>query len=557
MKKPPGVSFALEALVDELEGLLQHKLKTYFGIYAAGKKVVECFAEELGSRHRILKSDKRIDIHDYIQKLPLEKCVRNAGEAVLTACDDYLRTGFCVPALIDDVYSMLKNLHFFAVSLHKKLQSSLFVYGQHPFASSGVSYAYATMFKYCDPATHTWNYKWNYYAFDATPSHPYDKDALIAAANGTTYYVARDANGHLLLDFNHDGEIDVQSGGSAFHEHNGNGSQGAQKGTPFTCFWFDDNWLARYMSRACGREEPYGLSDYSDFTRWRILEGSNEWKPYEEMYIDTLCLDCLYYITTSQAKLAFDSFFGVVLPKSGASYGNDNQQYTYDKVEDTYHLGLMAIVAAGLMNLTDDSRSADALQHFISLRSNIISVQQVDQKTQTRIGWLSSLTDPNALINIETIAVSALALGANCIEAFEYGYDPLSYDTNAWFFRRPYNVLSAVVGLTKPQMYMSLGPQRSYGGGSYYAEFFLRVPADTHADADVGTIDVYYESSPFNQVVAQKQLRGSDMAGGDRWTRFLLPFSVDVVTSRGEFNYRTLWSGKVNLDCATIRVTNA
>ena len=45
-------------------------------------------------------------------------------------------------------------------------------------------------------------------------------------SNGTLpYTTCRDANGHLLLDFNHDGEIDQTSipNSGAFHEHSARG----------------------------------------------------------------------------------------------------------------------------------------------------------------------------------------------------------------------------------------------------------------------------------------------------------------------------------------------
>lgn len=92
-------------------------------------------------------------------------------------------------------------------------------------------------------------YVWNYYNYSDNPkTHPYDRDALISTfrftseyADGTHLTTCRDANKHLLLDYNHDGEIDVSDAGYAFHEHNGRGVNNTQQGTPFTNFWFDDN----------------------------------------------------------------------------------------------------------------------------------------------------------------------------------------------------------------------------------------------------------------------------------------------------------------------------
>jgi hypothetical protein len=131
-------------------------------------------------------------------------------------------------------------------------------------------------------------------------------------SNGTLpYTTCRDANGHLLLDFNHDGEIDQTSipNQGAFHEHSARGLNNQLMGNPFTNFWFDDNWLARYMSQAYSKALPYGLSEYQDFTRWRILGGHDVyWKPYGSDYFDTLALDGLYYITVGDLREAAVKF---------------------------------------------------------------------------------------------------------------------------------------------------------------------------------------------------------------------------------------------------------
>ena len=112
---------------------------------------------------------------------------------------------------------------------------------------------------------------------------PFGKSDLIAAANGTRSYTARDANCHLLLDWNQDGELDTSTGGYAFHEHNGIGINGQSTGTPFTVFWFDDNLLASFMTEAYNCPSPDGLSYLPDFTRWQILDSNNtQWKPIRE-----------------------------------------------------------------------------------------------------------------------------------------------------------------------------------------------------------------------------------------------------------------------------------
>ena len=70
-------------------------------------------------------------------------------------------------------------------------------------------------------------------------------DSLFSPRTCSVQTTCRDANAHLLLDFDHDGELDLASStGFAFHEHAGRGEFNELKGLPFTNFWFDDNSLA-------------------------------------------------------------------------------------------------------------------------------------------------------------------------------------------------------------------------------------------------------------------------------------------------------------------------
>jgi len=138
----------------------------------------------------------------------------------------------------------MKNyfIFFFSFLLFTEINAnSLFKYGQHyPNGKSAVDYIYSPdgMWKNMNFI----EYRWNYYDFEDNPiNHPYDRDTLIAYSNGYNLTTARDANRHLLLDWNHDGEIDTNQGGFAFCEHNGFGVNGKQLASPFSNFWFDDN----------------------------------------------------------------------------------------------------------------------------------------------------------------------------------------------------------------------------------------------------------------------------------------------------------------------------
>jgi len=195
---------------------------------------------------------------------------------------------------------------WFSFQILARISSSTvtFQYGKHfPFGQAGVNYAYSAegMWKKMTNI----NYTWNFYPQYSVPKHPYNKSALIAEAT-INHRTALDANGHLLLDYNHDGEIDTHEGDFAFHEHNARGARGKTCGQPFLNFWFDDNSLAKFLSKAYGLQTPDGLSEYSSFTRWSIIGGTaSNYFPYKGSYNDQLALDGLYYITVGDADTAF------------------------------------------------------------------------------------------------------------------------------------------------------------------------------------------------------------------------------------------------------------
>jgi hypothetical protein len=238
---------------------------------------------------------------------------------------------------------------------------------QFPHGNSAVAYLYGPQGTFRE--LHSVIYEYNYYSQYATPEHPYNKDALIAMSNGTTITTCRDANGHLLLDFNHDGEIDTSTGGSAFFEHNGYGSNTVSIGTPFTNFWFDDNWLTRYLSEAYGRSLPHGLSDYTDFTRWRILSGAVDpfWVPYKEDYFDTLALDGLYYLTMNDMNAANEMWYRI-FRKSSAYYNTTMEQYLYPGFTENYHMALFKILTDRI-KLIQLGSNDEILQHSVALRA--------------------------------------------------------------------------------------------------------------------------------------------------------------------------------------------
>jgi hypothetical protein len=380
----------------------------------------------------------------------------------------------------------------------------------------------------------------------ATSNHPFGKSELIATATGTRFYTAGDADCHLLFDSNQDGEIGTPSRGYAFHEHNGLGINGQTTGTPFTVFWFDDNLLAGYMSKAYERPEPSGLSNTSDFTRWQILSGdATNWTPYAESdYIDQLALNGLYYLAANNVNAALQKWDRILM-LSGYGYDSENQKYIYPNISESYHLGLFEVLTGFLMDVptNDIAKNQEIASHWVSLRSNILSYQETSGSRL--LGWRSNVNDPNSLMNTESIVTNVLGLGAGAIHVFEAGQVPIQVDNNN-YFARPHHVLSAVKELSTPG-YMTLGPNQNYPTGKYAVDFFLRAPDPL---GTMATIDVF--DSQTNQVLASQDVLADLLTNGNDWTRITIHYEVSASDNRLEF--RTYWHGTANMDISAIRV---
>jgi len=416
-----------------------------------------------------------------------------------------------------------------------------FKYGMHfPRGTAAVDYAYDVHWQHLYPA----NYKWNYYDFCKTPTHPYDMNALVTAADGTTHFTARDANCHLLLDFSKIYELATTDGKYSFIEHAGIGVNGTQRGRPFSIHWYDDNWLANYMSIAYSRPQPYGLVDYGDFTRWRAIGGdTTAWKPYSEDFTDTLALDSLFYIASNDPQSAMVSFIKIIT-NGQHTYDPDNQRYVYANINENYHYGLVLISAWILLengNYAPDVANI-LLQHAISVRSNILSFQEV--KDGKYIGWVTGTRDPGTLINIESIAACVLGLGANAYHTFEVGQAPLSYDTSSSYFYRPHNVLSAVTGLSKAG-FMSHGPYLKYAPQTWTVKFYVRTPSNSKLPAM--TFDVVSNGD----VIAEMDVSGDQLNSNNEWSVFSLSFTL---AEEAELEFRSYWHGNMNVDMSIIRV---
>jgi hypothetical protein len=418
-----------------------------------------------------------------------------------------------------------------------------FGFGRHlPQGTSAVAYAYSPegTWKQMKPA----EYKYNYYAQYATTAHPFDKGALIAYANGKRFTTAPDANGHLLFDADHNGELDGADGGFAFHEHNGRGENGSLRELPFTQFWFDDNYLARFMSTAYARPLPNGLSEYSDFTRWQILGGNPKgWTPYGTSEFDTLALDGMYALASGRTDVAVQKW-DAIRGLSVLFYESDTQRIVY-RFRENYHLALFGILSWRLADLTvgiDPALRLQIVQHAISIRAEILARQELDGAGNA-LAWRSDVTQA-ALINTETIALAVLALGAGADTVLEPGVAPMGMAAS--FFLRPYHVVSAVVGQSK-RGFLTQGPGFFASKRRHSVELYLRAPAPVDHIALIEVVD-----ASSGRVLGTRDVLAADMGGSNQWARIELGFESPDPCNRIEF--RTLWTELGNLDIGPIRV---
>lgn len=387
-------------------------------------------------------------------------------------------------------------------------------------------------------------YRWNYYAQCADPDRPFDKRALLAAADGTRFFTAPDANCNLLWDANHDGALDADSGGHAFHEHNGRGAQGQLLATPFTMFWFDDNWVAREMTRAYGLTSPDGLSDALQ-VRWRVLDGTTVgWTPYGDYrYFDRMALDGIFYLAGGDIGRAMQRW-EAIRDRSGYFYDDAARRYVYPNIDENYHVALFEILTSLLMDrtaVTDDS-STELVQHWVSLRSGILSHQE--HRGGELLGWRSSIGNAGSLMNTETISLCVLALGAGAVTVFEAGLPPLQSESHG-YQRTADNVLAAIAGTSEPG-YLTLGASRKYPAGRYQIQFFLRSPGS--AD-DVARLEIVDTSRA--QAIATRDVSGADLALNNAWSRI----DVDIdLEADSPLEFRTYWQGTANMDVAAIRI---
>ena len=267
-------------------------------------------------------------------------------------------------------------------------------------------------------------------------THRLNTNDFLNAVNKKAYLTCRDEEGHLLGDLDLDGELDKKAKwGYAFHSHNGlKGSDAYNYCTPSpapaTCtpeytFFYDDNYLGRIVAIAYGSDIPYGLANYKDSVKWSILDGRNG-------------PDYLFKGITNFVTAADYAIHGLYLLDRGITAASTftllisfiNPQYdptptvmayTYSNLTSNYDLALTLMFISQFYASKSINRDAIALQHMISLRSELLT----RQKTQTTIysttapGELTGWVNTSGYVAFRETALAILALGASGSLTFE------------------------------------------------------------------------------------------------------------------------------------------
>jgi len=456
-------------------------------------------------------------------------------------------------------------------------QGGLYRYGvNYPYGVGAVDHAYSSEGMWKDVTNLA--YEWNYYDDDKyfTPEsttirsdkHPPNKPRLVEqAGEPDARYTAQDVNAHLLFDANRDRILDKPTGGFAFHEHAGRSRNGdipdGQK--PFHQFWFDDNWLARHMAQAYGRQQPNGLSDNGDHVRWRILSGDQNWRPYDQLpdvkgheidenAPDALAMDGLYYLSKGPQEKALQKW-SAILNRANPIMNPVWNIYDYPGLFENYHIGLAKLLAEQILvhhtGLTDGQRR-DLETHSASLRGQIILKQQRKGGTGALLGWTTSADlehDPGSLMNIESLAVNALALGAGAKQTYSPGQAPLQTPAAGNYRVTPAGLLQAVPGTSSPG-HITFGPNHTLAPGQYDVDFVMR-STNPVAGSEVANIEVY--NARAGAPVKPIRILKAEEFASNQFVRFTVP--ITITSADNSLEFRVWWYGGANpLDIAEIRV---
>jgi hypothetical protein len=282
---------------------------------------------------------------------------------------------------------------------------------------------------------------------------------------------------------------------------------------------------------------PCDLSEYDDFTRWRIVGGDNtNWTSYSSpsSYKDQLALNGFYYLTKDDVSRAFSSW-KQILHNSQAVCDSNLQRYCYPGTREASHYGLWLILTSALRLHYPSNK--DPLQQCVSIRSNILSFQVADSGSAFLVegpfyGRTSDVSGGNSLTNTESVPTNVLELGANALFSCEIGRLPLKSDSaSANFCMRSHNVSSAVEGIATSGYlayggpYVTLSKEGNYlleifirslsKEGNYLLEIFIRSGSLASSSSRLETVllksDIY-DSAIYERLLAERDIFGKDFA---------------------------------------------
>jgi hypothetical protein len=156
--------------------------------------------------------------------------------------------------------------------------------------------------------------------------------------------------------------------------------------------------------------------------------------------------------------------------------------------------------------------------------------------------------EPGSLMNVETLAVNALALGAGAKTVYSAGQAPLQTHAAGNYERTPTGLLRAVPGTSSPG-HMTFGPNITLAPGNYTADFVMRSTSPV-AGTQVANVEVF--NARTNEPVVPIQPVNANQFDGDRFVRISVPFTVS--STDNSLEYRVWWYGGSPLDVAEIRI---
>lgn len=396
-------------------------------------------------------------------------------------------------------------------------------------------------------------YRYNYYQRWATPEQPFLKDELLRYARDhqTT---APDANGLILADFDQDKKLDITNanGGGAFMEHNAMGDGGAQRGAPFNHFWFDDNWLARYLSQTYNAPLPWGLYEPQIPIRWTPIGGGNNFVlyPHAHKYADQMVLNGLHYLNQKQLESA-RALWQQLMDYTQARYIDRLGRFDYPGVKSFYHVGMIKIFAERLLSKGELSSSArqNILQHSRSLHEWLLGAQIYDTATGNALGWKSGMPrQDGSLINTETTTTSVLGIGAETLWSFEPGSSAWGPHASGEKFIAMPGRLRAQVGYSNTGATMSDGLHVRLPTGKYLFRWHLRAPETTPAGDVLSIIVTNREESlaDFNISAATPGL------GTKEWIQIETP--IEITAGDNILDVKVIWLGGTTLELGSLSI---